>query len=273
MNSKIPCSVGILTFNSASTLARALESVKDFEQIIICDGGSTDNTLSIAKKYGCTIISQSVESKNADNTIKDFSMVRNQCLDAAKFEWFLYIDSDEAASNELVGEVKKIVAVPTTSYIYKVPIRIYIGGHLIKYSSNYPGYQARFFNRASGARFEKNVHERIVYNMEKFPAAVLYAPWYVFMTEDEANNYLTQNIAYAKKEALRHRGISFISYIRWIFFGSFMTVLKILVKTLINYVLHGFRDTMPFAVEWGRVRYAVTVFWLITQGLCSGTTI
>ena len=39
---KINCSVGILTFNSEETLLKCLESVSDFSEIIICDGGNTD---------------------------------------------------------------------------------------------------------------------------------------------------------------------------------------------------------------------------------------
>jgi glycosyltransferase involved in cell wall biosynthesis len=49
---KIRCSVGILTYNSGKNLRRALESVKNFSNIIIADGGSTDDTLQIAAEYG-----------------------------------------------------------------------------------------------------------------------------------------------------------------------------------------------------------------------------
>ena len=53
---KISCSVGILTFNSAASLPVCLESVKHFSEIIICDGGSTDSTIEIARKFGCVVI-------------------------------------------------------------------------------------------------------------------------------------------------------------------------------------------------------------------------
>ena len=48
MPNKILCTVAVLTKNSAETLARALESAKEFAEIIVCDGGSTDRTLDIA---------------------------------------------------------------------------------------------------------------------------------------------------------------------------------------------------------------------------------
>lgn len=267
MNKKIPCTVGILTFNSAETLPRALESIKDFEEIIICDGGSTDATISIAKECGCKVINQDKQAKNANNTIRDFSMVRNQCLNDATFDWFLYIDSDEEASPELVDEIRYIVGAPLDKYIYKIPIRIFIGGYMVKYSSNYPGYQTRFFNKKSGARFVKPVHERIEYDKQKFNVEPLSYPWYVFMTDDEVKNYLQNNLSYAKKEALRHAHISLGGYIKWILYGNIKIIIKVAVKTFWNYAVHSFRDVMPLSVERGRILYAMAVIYFTTKNL------
>ena len=51
----INASVGILTLNSSKSLFKCLNSVKYFNEIIIFDGGSTDSTLNIAKKFKCRI--------------------------------------------------------------------------------------------------------------------------------------------------------------------------------------------------------------------------
>ena len=60
---KLPSlSIVIPTFNSSKTLVNCLKSVKDQNyptkliEIIISDGGSTDNTFSIAKKRGAKIV-------------------------------------------------------------------------------------------------------------------------------------------------------------------------------------------------------------------------
>ena len=55
---KIACTVEILTWNSEKTLKACLESVKDFDDIIILDGNSTDKTLEIANNYRARIIKQ-----------------------------------------------------------------------------------------------------------------------------------------------------------------------------------------------------------------------
>ena len=47
----IKASVYIICKNEEKHIKRVLESVKDFDEIILVDSGSTDNTLEIAKDY------------------------------------------------------------------------------------------------------------------------------------------------------------------------------------------------------------------------------
>ena len=54
MENKI--SVVINTYNARRHLAQVLESVKDFDEIVVCDMESTDDTREIAEKYGCKIV-------------------------------------------------------------------------------------------------------------------------------------------------------------------------------------------------------------------------
>lgn len=54
---KIPCSVYIVTLNCGAWLERTLQSVSEFDEVIILDSGSTDNTYEIAKRFENTQIS------------------------------------------------------------------------------------------------------------------------------------------------------------------------------------------------------------------------
>lgn len=49
-------SIVINTYNAEQYLARVLETVKDFDEIVVCDMESTDKTLKIAEQYGCKIV-------------------------------------------------------------------------------------------------------------------------------------------------------------------------------------------------------------------------
>jgi glycosyltransferase involved in cell wall biosynthesis len=159
----IPCTVSILTFNRAKTLRKTLESVKRFQEIIVCDGGSSDGALDVAREYNCKIIHQDNKYKFPNNKISDFSGVRNQCIEAATYDWFLYVDSDEILSDELVEEIADIVTKDRREFGAYKTLRKYIleTGEMVERASTYPNYQIRFFNLKYVNGFVKRVHERI----------------------------------------------------------------------------------------------------------------
>jgi len=171
----VPCSVGILTYNSPY-LERCLQSLVDFGEIVVCDGGSSDNTLEIAKKYGCKIINQSQKEK----PINDFALERNLTLDASSHDWFFYLDSDEILSPELKKEIREICSKKNIDYyIYKVPYQIISKDLNTKYKSFKAYYQERFFNKKSGAHFIRKIHEKIDYDHNKYKSGILKGCWYV----------------------------------------------------------------------------------------------
>jgi glycosyltransferase involved in cell wall biosynthesis len=130
--------------------------------IVICDGGSTDDTLTIAKEYGCKTIEQDRRFKNPNNTIADFSGVRNQQLAAAKYDWFMFIDSDEYISKELAEEIRGVVVKNAPKpMIFNVPRKYVKDGQVIDCAVTYPNYQTRFFNKKAANGFIRKVHEKI----------------------------------------------------------------------------------------------------------------
>ncbi len=157
---KIKCTIGILTFNSGKTLKRCLDSVKYFDEIIICDGGSSDDTLLIAKQYDCVIASQDKKFKYKNGTIRDFSGVRNQIINIATHQWLGFVDSDEYFTPALVEEVRETIA----SYVpaaYWIPRKYIFRDKIVECAVTYPSQQMRFFHRSVIKGFEKEVHERV----------------------------------------------------------------------------------------------------------------
>src|SRR4051812_17912281 len=118
---KIPVSIGILTLNSAANLPRALDSVKDFSDVYICDGNSIDGTQEIARAHGARVVKQ-VETDEPNQRVTDFGAARTKCVKAAREQWYLRLDSDEYLSPEAVEEVRSIVANRNPLYrAYKIP--------------------------------------------------------------------------------------------------------------------------------------------------------
>lgn len=160
MNSpKIPATVAILTRNSAATLRHALESVRDFDEIIVCDAASSDGTPDIARAYGARIIPQDTRYLSAEGRIINFAGVRNQTLEAATHDWYFFLDADEYLSPGLVEEIRAKVAGEPAAYW--VPRKYVWQGKVVDCAVTYPSVQMRFFNRRVTGIFVKEVHERI----------------------------------------------------------------------------------------------------------------
>jgi glycosyltransferase involved in cell wall biosynthesis len=158
---KILCSVEVLTHNSASTLSKTLESLVDFDQVIILDGNSSDDTRKIANDFGCQIIEQDSQFQKKRNSIGDFAGIRNQGLMQAKHKWFLFVDSDEIVTKSLANEIFEIINSGTEAAAYWVPRKYVLNGEVIERACTYPNRQMRFFGIDGAFSFVKKVHERI----------------------------------------------------------------------------------------------------------------
>lgn len=226
---KIPCTVGILTHNSGATLAHALKSLEGFGEIIIADGGSTDNTLAIARGYGCKIISQS----NPGHPITDFSLERNRTLDAATYDWFFYLDSDEVVSHDLREEIRRIVNEPIPRYlVYSVRYEKTTPDLSVFYKTAKSYYQNRFFNKKSGARFKRRMHERIVFP-ENISVGVIEASWYVPLDTQLDFSVYREKIEYRigiMAENTEFRG--FFHFIQRTILDTLIEVVKSCIKIL-----------------------------------------
>ena len=77
----------LIVKNEAEMLERALSSVSEADEIVVCDTGSTDNTVDIAESFGAKVVHF--------DWCDDFSAARNFAKSVAKHEWILSIDADE----------------------------------------------------------------------------------------------------------------------------------------------------------------------------------
>lgn len=115
-----PISAIVLTYNREQKIARTLESIKWVDEIIVLDGGSTDGTLEICRRYGARIIAQPKEILEEDPC--GFHFLRNVGFDIAKSEWILVVDSDETVSEALAQEIRSAVTNPDVS-VWSIPRR------------------------------------------------------------------------------------------------------------------------------------------------------
>ena len=91
----------VLTHNDERILERCLRSLSWCDEIIIVDDYSTDQTISLAKKYA----KQVYERHLGD----DFAAQRNFGLSKTSHTWVLFVDSDEVVPPKLASEIRTAI--------------------------------------------------------------------------------------------------------------------------------------------------------------------
>ena len=144
----------IICCNEADRIEACLQSLHGWvDEIVVLDSGSTDDTLSIVRRY---------TSKVWSTDWPGYGPQRNRALDRVSGDWVLYIDADERVTPELRAEIDAVLSDPALDRtLFRVPWRTFLlGGELRR--GRYTAPQNRLFKR-EGARFrDHQVHEQIV---------------------------------------------------------------------------------------------------------------
>lgn len=146
-------SITVLTKNSRQYLQAVLTSVQDFDEVIIYDNGSTDDTLEIASNF-----------KNVKIIIgkfEGFGPTHNIASSHAKHEWILSLDSDEIVTAEMSLEVRSMPLLENA--VYSFSRHNYFNNKFIKWCGWYPDRQIRLYNRTKTKFDDAKVHEAIIH--------------------------------------------------------------------------------------------------------------
>jgi len=90
----------LIVKNEESCLEKCLKSLLGFDEIVICDTGSTDKTIEIAKKYTDKIFT---DYKWEDS----FCKARNHALSKCTGDWIFTIDADETLESNGLAKIRK----------------------------------------------------------------------------------------------------------------------------------------------------------------------
>jgi glycosyltransferase involved in cell wall biosynthesis len=150
----IPVTVVIPTLNEADQIGELVASLSWAGQVLVADGGSTDNTVALARQAGATVL---------ESTGPTIAAQRNAAIAAASQEWVLAVDADERVSEELKQELATVVASPAHP-AYRIRRRNYYLGRELTRGHWGRDWVTRLFTRER--RFiERRVHE----NLERVP--------------------------------------------------------------------------------------------------------
>ncbi len=141
----------LITKNAEATISLTLDSLSEFDEVVVLDTGSSDRTIEIAKHYK--------NVKLHKTSFSGFGRAKNSAAKLAKNVWVLSIDADEVLSKELMNSIKSESLKNNT--IYKFKRFNYYKGRLIKYSGWGKEYIIRLYNKNLTEFNEKLVHESI----------------------------------------------------------------------------------------------------------------
>jgi len=149
--------VTVLTKNSQKYLSRCLDALKAFDEVLLLDNGSEDETLKIAENYeNVTIL---------EHPFIGFGPMKNMAAEKARNDWIFSVDSDEVASGELIDSIRQ--ADPAQiKRIYAVSRLNHYNGKPVRCCGWYPDTVLRLFNRTHTQFNGAMVHESLILKPE-----------------------------------------------------------------------------------------------------------
>jgi len=150
--------LAIITFNEEKNIRIPLDSAYDLaDEVLIVDGGSTDQTIEIAKSYGSKVRVLSVDNP------PNFLVNKQRAIDNAKGEWILQLDADERLSPNLKNEIMTVVSHQFITG-YWIPRKNWFLGRYLMKGGVYPDAVLRLYRRDKAHFALKHVHEHAIVN-------------------------------------------------------------------------------------------------------------
>lgn len=148
-------SATIITYNEERNIARAIESLRCCDEIVILDSGSSDRTCELAEKLGARVI---------ESPWRGYAGQKNLASESASNDWILSIDADEALSEALEGEIWQIKKNGPQFDGYTMPRLAQYLGRWIYHSGWHPDRKIRLFDRRCSSWQGEFVHESVRVN-------------------------------------------------------------------------------------------------------------
>lgn len=198
---KIPISVVVSVKNEALNLPACLDKLTRFDQVLVVDSGSTDDTMDIAKAMGAEVLQFQWNGK--------FPKKRNWTLQNAdlRHEWVLFLDADEFVTDEFVSEVA--VKIKDSNYSgFTIQFENYFMGKKLKFG--YGFQKSALFKKSKGAyeKIEEDLWSHLDMEVHEHPIIEgkvgLIKAKVVHKDFKNLDHYIAKHNAYSSWEAQRY---------------------------------------------------------------------
>jgi glycosyltransferase involved in cell wall biosynthesis len=208
-------SVIINTYNAEQHLRKVLDSVKDFDEVVVCDMESTDHTLEIAKEYGCKIVTFPKENHTCCEPARTFA------IQSASNKWAFVVDADEIVTPELREELYQIIQQPNCAAGYYIPRQNMFMSMFVR--DFHYDYQLRFLVR-EGTEWPPYIHSlpKVPGRVEKLKARK--EARLLHLMDETMHEYITKMNIYTDNETDKKQYGTLALFWRplWRFFKSYV---------------------------------------------------
>lgn len=157
MNSGGPTlTVAVLALNEAQRIEQCLRSAAFADQLLVVDGGSTDDTVALARQAGAQVY--------VYPDWQGFAVQRNRLIAHATGDYIFFLDADEVMSVAFAQELRAAVASGVRA-VWKIRWRMVAFGRELRYLRASTQVE-RLFRRDQLHAFEGVVHEQARLNAE-----------------------------------------------------------------------------------------------------------
>ncbi len=146
-------SIAVITKNEEDKILSCLESVRFAGQVVVVDSGSSDNTVRIARDFGCDVY---VEDW------KGFGAQKQSAIDKCRNAWVFVLDADERIPSDTASKVIGISAMASAVAGYSFPRKNFFQGKWIRHMGWWPDRVVRFFRKGRGRMSDSAVHESVI---------------------------------------------------------------------------------------------------------------
>ncbi len=147
-------SVVIITKNEAHIIGNTLNSLQPLiSDVVVVDSGSTDETVNICRRYNATVI---------ETGWAGYGINKNKGIAAARYDWILSLDADEAVDDELKHSLQQL-SLQDENEVFNIRFKNFFCNKWIRFGEWGFDKHIRLFNRNKVQWNNVEVHENLIF--------------------------------------------------------------------------------------------------------------